>query len=130
MRIILISIMMLFSGIAYAITEQEARDIVDTIFTKQFGANYVNNVLFYDGTVFREAYALARSGPVSSGGCGYDLVNMAIAITFDMATDSAWGLGGSNHSVNHESTSHLQFIYGAVYGRRFFGGYDSGPGWR
>jgi len=52
MRIILISIMMLFSGIAYAITEQEARDIVDTIFTKQFGANYVNNVLFYGSSEF------------------------------------------------------------------------------
>lgn len=63
--------------------------MVDTAFTHQFGSHYDNNVLFYDGTGFRLAHALARSGPVSSGGCGYDLINSCIAVTFDLATDSA-----------------------------------------
>lgn len=69
--------------IANAITLQEAKNAVDTAFTRQFGSNYNNNILFWDGSAQREAYAHARS--VYSG---YNLINTSIGTTFDMNTDS------------------------------------------
>lgn len=89
MRYYLFLILLFIYSYAQAITQEEAARMVDTAFTHQFGSHYDNNVLFYDGTGFHLAHALARSGPVSSGGCGYDLINPCIAVTFDLATDSA-----------------------------------------
>lgn len=73
---------------ASAVTLQEAKDAVDTVFTRQFGTHYTNNIWFWDGSSQRMAYAMATTGDTASGGCGYNLTNIRIAITFDLETDS------------------------------------------
>lgn len=86
--IVMIAFGSLFPKTAKAVTEHEAKDIADSVFTRHFGAHYLNDVLFYDGTEFRLAWAAARSGATDVGGCGFTLTNASIGVTFDMATDS------------------------------------------
>ncbi len=83
--------MFLFFAVAesYAITQQEAEDAVDSVFYRHFHCHYMKDVIFFDGSVFRVAFAAARSGPVGSGGCGFTLINNSIGVTFDLQTDSA-----------------------------------------
>lgn len=73
---------------AFSITLTEAEEVIDSVFTRNFQNHHLHHVLFFDGTTTRVAYAAARSGPVSSGGCGFTLTLPSIGITFDTLTDS------------------------------------------
>lgn len=82
--------MAFLASAAKGITLQDAKNAVDSVYSRHVSSHYLHYQNFWDGTNQRIAYALARSGDTLSNGCGRSFVNENnLAVTFEMATDSA-----------------------------------------